>query len=752
MTVPPNDTGSPAAPGTTTYDPITSLVPGAPGATPGATTGAGGQGNPTLAQLIAMLREASPLNAGAGSDELNRAWLAAQAQQNSSILSQATGLMGQNQTNQLRMMELMGQSGGELTDAAQRWRSELGAQQDIQGTRLQQEYAQLMGWDPRTLGPDGTPISTLSGRQQGLAEQNALFAKQKQDAEQLGVYNGHATLANLQWQDSVRQAQAARDLQYQMSREAQNFQQAMQQGQQGWQSGESAAERAARLQLQQGQQGFLAGESAQERAVRLQLAREEQQYGGTQAEAERQLKQSLQTQQLGSQASESALERQIRLQLQGGQLGQQESEFARSYLLQQEDARRKQAELSGYLGDGSGALTEAARAARSNEATQRAALTAQLMQSPKDVFKGGAFFRSLRGADPAAMGLTGGGIAGFNSLGNRLALGMPGTISLDDVANATGGAQTGALAAPGAAAALTQGAAAGTGAQPSVDATGGSTTPQVDATGGTAGGSVSAASNEDEETEPGTSPGGPVGSAIDGQLGDLGMGAGGAFPGRAAAATGTAGGAIPYIDPRVFEEPSVKQMTRELRARGQAGAVGPRRDRATPSMVEVGPYRFGTKTAQSRQNADERFMRGAALLNQRLGAARPGTQPGGPVNSPLWPTSDAGTAAPQLQDAASLAPASSFQAPAAPAAAYAPPDYSAIPSVDPATQQQALAASSNALMLGLGNLAPQTLERQSKSQRGAWEGSLQALGINPDDAMQAYAQSRFANLGNVLSA
>jgi hypothetical protein len=738
-----------------------------------------------LTDLINMLRQLSPINTLPGSsDDLSRAYMAAQGQQNAAILGQAGQMMGQDQTNQLRLMELMGQSGGAQTDAATRWRQELQAQQDVQGEKLRQEYMQSIGYEP------GTGISTLAGRQQVLSENQAQAQNLQRQAELTGNYAGAPTLALQQFQDSQTQAAAARALQLQLARESQGTQQAMQGQQIGATSAENAAQRLGQLQLQREQQLYGASESTQERALRQALQSQQLGSTATQAEAERQLRQALATQQIGATSTENAAERQLRLQLQGGQLGQQESEFARSYLLQQEETRRKQAEQSGFTD--AGGLTEAARAARSQEATQRAALAAQLMQSPKDVFRAGAYFRSLRGADPTALGLTGGGVMGFNSASDRAALGLPGTITPDDVARATGGAQTGALTAPGASTALAQGALAGTnlGSQGSTDATGGQNTAATDATGGSAAppaepagaaaptmaaqpptDTISSPDDDGQDQPPGTSPGGPVSSTIDGQLGDLGIGAGGTFPRRAPAATGYApGGPIPYINPKTFQEPAVRRMTADLRRRGQgeatsaarsrasgsAGGNGARPGSAAPSMVEVGPYHFGQHTADGRQQADERFLRGVALLNQRLApqpGAQPGTQPGGPVDAPLWPSgNDTGTTAPSLQDTSSLG-SSSFQAPPSPAAAGSTqPDYGAIGSVDPMNQSMALAQISQMLQGGIGNLGPQALERQSKSQRGAFEGGVQALGLNPDDVAQAYAQTRFNNVGNVLQA
>jgi len=686
-------------------------------------------GQYNLTDLMNLMRQLSPLQAGAGSDELNRAYLAAQAQQNAALLGQSVQFLNQDQTNQMRMMELMGQSGGVPTDAAQRWRSELLAQQGIQGTRLQQEYAQLMGYGVDAQG-NLTQQQTLGGRQQTLAEQQAAQQNQQRLYELMGFGPGGVqTLAREQFGNEVQQAEL---------------------------------QRRQQMALLNTQQNFQGAESAQERAARLQLQREQLQFQG----------------------GESQQERDLRERLQAGQLGQQEAEFARTYLLQQAQSRRQQAELAGYMtdenGNTTGQLTEAARAARSGEATQRAALAAQLMQSPKDVFRAGAYFRSLRGANPAAMGLQGGGVMGFNSAADRAAIGLPGTLTPDDVINATGGdlsQQGGATqqfqalgAVPGAAEARAQGASAGTGASAtSTDTTGGGWGSASGAPAGSSEGTSTTEREGQEEQTAGLSPGGPVGSAVDRQLGDLGMGAGGAMAGRAPAAATAASSSIPYIDPRVFEEPAIQQMTRELRrigrsdaqtggagrARGPSGPVGraERRAGTTPARVEVGPYRFGEQSARDRQAATERFLRGVALVNQRTKV--PGMSPGGPVDAPLWPDGTGGTATPQLQDAGSLG-GSSFQAPISEPVSLAQAASSFTPggigSVDPATQDYAMGQAAQMVQGGIGNVAPQIFEQMSKTQRGTLEGAFEALGLNPDDVMQAYAQTRFANTGNVLSA
>jgi hypothetical protein len=126
-------------------------------------------------------------------------------------------------------------------------------------------------------------------------------------------------------------------------------------------------------------------------------------------------------------------------------------------------------------------------------------------------------------------------------------------------------------------------------------------------------------------------------------------------------------------------------------------------------------------------------------------ASLPGTQPGGPVDAPLWPADGGDASMPSLQDPGSLGSSGgSFQAPA--------PSASPIASVDPGNQQAALDEMKYRLAQGPGSMGPQTLERMSGTQRGVMEGALEALGLRPEDFNEAYAQTRFANVGNVLSA
>jgi len=734
------------------------------------------------------LRNGMPGMPGGMSDQLGGDWLQAMSGFNANTLNNLSQMTMQNQTNQLRQAELMGTQGGAPTDAANRWRAELQAQQAVQNQRLQQEYAQLLGFDPRN--------------------------------------NNVPTLAAIQEANRVGESQADR-----ASREAM---QRAQFGQESYLNAAQFQQELARLGITQGFQGQ---ETAAERNLRAALQNQQLGVQITESAAERQMRQALQSQQLAVGSQESALERQLRTQLQGGQLGQQEAEFARNYLLQQEASRRQQSELSGVLAGGGlteqaraaraaeaarvaelsgqieggglteqaraareaealrraelmgtgtgGALTEESRAAREQERTQRAALAAQLLQAPKDVFRAGAYFKSLRGGDPTGIGLggNGGGIMGFNSILDR-AGGTPGTVSMDDIEAASAQIQ-----APGA------GSMYGTPGLPNVPANpsgansptapgvpaGGTTTPSPRAAieagpGASAAAALAAPSpTPPDEEEPGSTPsfgaepGGPVGATggtadlVAAGLGDLGLSGmgGGRFPGRAApspvAATPVAQNApIPFVDPSVLEDPSVQKMFQDMRRIGERDQRDARRARrsgktARPSgpggsVVSVGPYRFNPKAARERAVADERYLRGLSRLERR--GVLPGSQPGGPVDAPLWPTGDTGTSMPELQAPGSLGD-SSFAAP--PATASAAP-AAGIPSVMPSQQDQTMAAFNQILLGGIGNLGPQALERMSKTERGIAEGATQAAGLSWDDLEDAYAQSRYANTGNALLA
>jgi hypothetical protein len=696
--------------------------------------------------LKATLGTSTP---GGLSDELAAEYIRASGQQGSQAVQSAVQLALQQQQNQLRFNELMGSAPNAdgstaMTDAARRWRDELTAQQGVQNQRLAQELSGLTGYvNPTYNGGSGS----IGGY--GYNDANS-FRMALESARQAGTYTGGQTLAERQRLDATAQAEAERQL---------------------------------RERLQSGQQAW--------------------------------------------QGQESAYERQLRERLQAGQLSQQESEFARNYLNQRaalggymldangnrtgelteagraaraaEEAR--QAEISGQLAGGG--YTEESRAAREQERNQRASLAAQLLSAPKDVFKAGAFFRSLGGDAGNMMGLGGGGIAGFNSMANRMA--TPGTVSLEDVEKAAGGAMANevpqrwiddpgfdpnaaskrgaALTGSGATAAApttTDQQAAATGqADPQAAAmakllgTGGASATATPASTGdqTVSAAVmnadpNAAANkaagmppaEDEQVSFGTEPGGPVGdpsALVAAGLGDLGLGGGGTFTDRARPAAVT--DPIPYVDPRVLEEPELQAMFRDLRQQGvrdaAANRVASRGARPsgpggptgrTGKPAKPGPHRFGQKTAEGRRNASERMLLGLNRILQK--ASIPGTQPGGPVDAPLWPADGGGSAMPQVQEPSSLGSQSSFQTP------VAAPSPSPIASVDQGNQQAALDEMKYRLMQGPGSMGPQTLERMSSTQRGVMEGALEALGLRPEDFVEAYSQSRFANTGNVLSA
>jgi hypothetical protein len=534
---------------------------------------------------------------------------------------------------------------------------------------------------------------------------------------------------------------------------------AMQQGQQTWQSGESLAERQLRMALQQGQQTWQTGER---------VGQQEWQSG------------------------ESLQERNLRERLQAGQLNQQEAEFARTYILQQQAERRQQAEQAGYMENGQlteagraaraaeaarmaelsgqigpdGQLTEAARAARAQETTQRASLAAQLLNAPKDVFRAGAFFRTLNQGDQASMGFGGGGIAGFNSFGNRMQ-GTGGTLTPDDVYGAVGGATTPGGGAMSAQLAAPQAQATTPGVPAVPDNASGANSPS--GTDPSVDGAVDEAMGADEE--PGTGPGGPVGddsvaSLVTAGLGDLGLGmnAGGSFPGRTPPAQqGLASqptAPIPYVDQAVLQDPEVKAMFDDIRRQGvreAAAAKQGRRNSKKASKVdgaEGGLSHMTDKLASANAASNERYLRGLTRMAQK--GTLPGMGPAGPVAAPLFPEGGGTAPMPQLMDAGSLGGGGgSFAAPAAAgglAGLGLGATASPIASVDPYQQAQAQNVANQVLMGGVGNLGPQELEKMSKTQRELAEGAFGAAGINWDDFEESYAQTRFNNTGNALLA
>lgn len=376
---------------------------------------------PDLYSLIAGMRGQTGFSMPVGwSDDIGSSFLGAQAQVGSAALQSAAQMAMQDQTNRLRFAELMGaDASNNPTDAAQRWRQELGAQQAVQNQRMAQELGQMMG----TYG--GQQTLQAQGQQAEIARQRALML-------------GYDPSTGQRTMDSQRLAQEAQQAAYERA-----MRQQLQTGQQGWQTGESALDRALRESLQAGQQGW----TTQER-----LGTQGYQTGERLGTQQFQTGERLGTQQF--QAGESAQERELRRQLQAGELNQREQEFARTYILQQEESRRQQAELSGTMEGGGlteaaraaraqeaariaelsgqvgGGLTEQSRAAREGERTQRAQIAAQLLAAPKDVFKAGAYFKALNGGS-SPTGIGQGGVMGFNSMANRMT--TPGTVSLEDV-------------------------------------------------------------------------------------------------------------------------------------------------------------------------------------------------------------------------------------------------------------------------------------------------------------------------------
>lgn len=671
-------------------------TPGAPG-TPGGppTVGTGPGGSMTTADLIKYLQGsvgAPALPAGA-SDDLAKSYLAYYGQLGGTAMQQAIALQQQDQQNALRQAELFGADQDNTpTDAAQRWRKELEAQQAVQSERLKQQQAELMGQTD----------------------------------------TGQKTLAAQQLAQTAQESAAERALRLQMQQGEFGQQTAMQQGQQGWQTQE-------RLGTQQ----FQAGESAAERALRLQL--------------------------------------------QSGQLNQQESEFARSYLLQQEESRRQQAQQSGFLDNGqlteearaqrarealatgtavgniggqqteeqraamarealqaggllgsyNGQQTEEQRAAMEKEREQRAQTAAGLTDNSKDVFKAANYFRNMQG---------GGGLAGALGLGNGVGFttaaqrsqGVPGTIGYGDIDQATGDAasqqtminsqytgrdgdpsggrgfvgpqQAGGMGGGFSMQQAPSGGGAMTGSAPGVTAS----AAQPQAWGDTS----DERKNRERGVMAGTQPGGPVGG-----MGRL------VSPEQHAAKMEAMRAQL--------NDPNVKKMFRQM-------SEHMRSDQGSPAGIRPS---FGGAVEK-----DRRAVKGLALLHKRGGL--PGSQPGGPVDAPMWPTDSGGSnmgagSAPSVPDPSSVGapPSAAASAPAPSSAPFAQADV-------PAMDAKLNAFREYLTRYGMQGLGAQALEAQNATDKGVMEGAFGALGLNPEDAMMAYAQSRFANgsAGNALMA
>ena len=243
------------------------------------------------------------------------------------------------------------------------------------------------------------------------------------------------------------------------------------------------------------------------------------------------------------------------------------------------------------------------------------------------------------------------------------------------------------------------------------------------------------------------------------------MNAGGTFPGRVP--PGQQGLAsqpaapIPYVDPTVLEDPQIKAMFKDMRQQGLKTAAAQRQGKKNGKRAskvdgaEGGLSHMSDKLASAHAASNERALRGLSRMMQK--GTLPGMQPAGPVDAPLYPADGGASPMPTLQDAGSLGGGgSSFATPTASPSATSLDGLglgtSGIGTVDPLQQAQASDTMNRMLMGGIGNLAPQELEKMSKTQRGLAEGAAGAAGINWDDLEEAYAQTRFNNVGNALLA
>jgi hypothetical protein len=713
--------------------------------------------------LWQAMRNAMPQIPTGVSDELGAAYLSSAGSLYGSSLNNATQIALQDQANRIRMMELMGADAtGAQTDAANRWRSELQAQQAVQNERLRQEQMQILGYNP-TAGSQ-TTMAERAARQQA-AQRWAELTGQVMDPE--GRQSGTTLSAQAQQAEIARrQAELlGTDAQGRQTMEAQRLAQ---------EARDAAAQRNLQLQLQQGQLTQQEYEFARNHLLQQQASAREQ-------------------------AALSGV-------LDNGQL----TEEAR--------AQRAQEALQGAATFGMGAngqMTEAARAAREGERSQRARDAADLTRSSRDVFRASNYFREMQN-DPTGLGI-GGGQLGFSSQAMR-SLGTPGTISMGDVEQASnpenqyrimlesGGRPSPGYPQPTMPQMTTNGPVNRIGLAPTgMSPTGATTNFSLDAqpqnkmgiagmlgtqtgTGSTGavtnfmtegpeslkmGGSApsggymgseymtmgpeslanqsAAPSTTDEDldlsgytsqkgttgTAPGMSPGGPVG-----------MGAGGSFVGR--------------------KDPRVREFAKQLAdmSKGAKGVVGKQRN----VRDKAGKL---SKSAEGALEADKRADRGLIamrkqLMQNMLGGGVPaapmppgppmipGMQPGGPVDAPLWPTAQQGSVAmPQIQAQGSLgAPA---QTSGGPSLGSIVPQQPAPPApfaqADVAGNDQRLGNFAQQLQqYGIQGFGPQMMEQAGATGRGVLEGAFEALGLNPEDAAEAYAMTRFANSGNALMA
>lgn len=704
--------------------------------------------NISVQDLISTLRNSIGVSMPEGlSDQLGASYLSTQGQQSVAAMNAASQIAQQQAANQLRQAELMGaDQTGAMTDAAARWRQELTAQQDVQNERLRQEQMQMLGYNAQNPAQTTLQQRQLTSqeaeqqRQQALRltelmgyERNAqgqvggpTLAAQGQQAEiarQIGAltgnFNGQATMDAQRLANEAQQAQAERALRVQL---------------QSGQLGQQEAEFARNYLLQQEQ-----GRRQQEESTRQQATLAGYMDNGQLTEAARQAR-----------AAEALAQANASGILDNGQL----TEEAR--------ATRAREALQGAatygVGD-NGQMTEAARAAREGERSQRAKDAAALTQSSRDIFRANNYFREMGagGADQFGLGV-GGGALGFSSGANR-AMGTPGTISMADVEAASGQQPNSMIASqqpnpmiasqggpinpygnmepsylgadnryrsmlgtapqagaapppdvPGADRAAREASANAMGApDQSLPAAGGSTT-------------------DSKEQVPGMEPGGPTEPVV-------GMGAGGAFVGR--------------------RDPRVREFVRQLAAhdKGAKGVVGKRRN----IVDDQGKL---SQSAAGVLEADKRYDRGLKSLYQKMlsgggggGAPIPGTQPGGPVGAPLWPT-NGGTGQMTVESPQTLGMSGGSPPPDGGYSMAAAPSYTApFAQADVGANDQRLANFRQALgQYGIQGMGPQFMEKAGKTGRGAYEGAFEALGLTPDDANEAYALTRFANSGNAQMA
>jgi len=148
--------------------------------------------------------------------------------------------------------------------------------------------------------------------------------------------------------------------------------------------------------------------------------------------------------------------------------------------------------------------------------------------------------------------------------------------------------------------------------------------------------------------------------------------------------------------------------------------------------------------------------RGKRMDGPPISLMMPGMSPGGPVDAPLWPTDGGSSPMPTLQSAGSLGAPAAAQTMGAPAAHAAPTSgetmsallsgnsFNGPSSLGLDQNDQRLQSLASALQLyGIQGFGPQTFERESKSEMGLLQNAFNALGLSPEDAQQAYEQTRW---------